>query len=140
VTTHETTDGKVPAYSIRLQSRHDLATTLTRFRDTIQARGMQLFAEIDQAKAAADVGMTLRPTTLFLFGSPKSGTPIMVANVPAALELPLRAVVWKDEQGAVFIDHQDVAALLQDQYGVPASLLEPMRGLPVLMRAIAGVE
>jgi uncharacterized protein (DUF302 family) len=139
MTKHETTDGKVPAYSVRLQSVHDLGTTLARFRDTLQARGMQLFAEIDQAKAAADVGMSLRPTVLFLFGSPKAGTPIMAANSPAAVELPLRAVVWEDEHGAVFIDHQDVVALLHDQYGVPISLLEPMRGVSVLMRTIAGL-
>jgi uncharacterized protein (DUF302 family) len=127
----------VPASLVTVQSQYDFATTVTRLRDTLAARGLTLFADIDQSEAAAGVGMPLRPTRLFIFGNPKGGTPVMAAYPHAALELPLRAVVWEDADKHVFIDYQDVTKTLTS-YGVDASLLVPMQPVPALLRAVAG--
>jgi uncharacterized protein (DUF302 family) len=80
--------------------------------------------------------MPLRPTRLFLFGNPKAGTPVMAAYPHAALELPLRAVVWEDADKRVFIDYQDVTKTLPG-YGVDASVSAPLQQVPVLLHAVA---
>jgi uncharacterized protein (DUF302 family) len=76
------------------QSVHDMAAKLTAM---ISAKGMKLFAVIDQAAEARQVGLTLRETTLVLFGSPQAGTPVMAASPLSALDLPLKVLIWADE-------------------------------------------
>ncbi len=132
----ETPDA-LPSSLITVQSRYDFATTVARLKETLAARGMTLFADVDQSDAASRVGMSLRPTRLFLFGNPKAGTPIMAASPHAALELPLRAVVWEDGQQRVYIDYQDVTQALA-QYHVDPQALVPLQQAPALLRAVAG--
>jgi uncharacterized protein (DUF302 family) len=72
--------------------------TVARFTDLLSAEGVRLFAVIDQAAEARQVGLELRDTTLVLFGNPKAGTPVMVASPLAALDLPLKVLIWADEQ------------------------------------------
>jgi uncharacterized protein (DUF302 family) len=71
--------------------------TVGRLTDLIAARGMKVFAVIDQSAAAREVGLELRETTLVIFGSPAGGTPVMVAAPLAALDLPLKVLIWADE-------------------------------------------
>lgn len=127
-----------PSRTQSLTSQHDFATTVSRLKDTLSARGLTLFADIDQRAAAAQAGTTLRPTRLFLFGNPKGGTPAMQANPHAAVELPLRAVVWQDEQGAVYIDYQDAAGVLAGDYGLPANIVAPLATVRALLEGVAG--
>jgi uncharacterized protein (DUF302 family) len=70
--------------------------TLARLTELVRAKGMKVFAVIDQGEEAALVGLQLRPTFLVIFGSPVSGTPVMVAAPLAALDLPLKVLVWED--------------------------------------------
>ena len=77
-------------------SRQSVADTVAKLTDMITARGMRLFAVIDQAAEARQAGLTLRETTLVLFGSPKAGTPVMAASPLAALDLPLKVLIWAD--------------------------------------------
>jgi uncharacterized protein (DUF302 family) len=70
--------------------------TVSRLTDLVSARGMRLFAVIDQRAAARQVGLELRETTLVIFGSPAGGTPVMAAVPLAALDLPLKVLVWAD--------------------------------------------
>jgi uncharacterized protein (DUF302 family) len=77
-------------------SRFPFVETVARVKDAISRSGAKLFAEIDQAAAAASVGLTLRPTTLLIFGNPKAGTALMEAVPLIALDLPLRIVIWED--------------------------------------------
>ncbi|CAB3771550.1 DUF302 domain-containing protein [Paraburkholderia humisilvae] len=137
MTARAETPDAVPASLVTVQSQYDFATTITRLRDTLAARGLTLFADIDQSEAAAGVGLPLRPPRLFLFGNPKSGTPVMAAYPHAALELPLRAVVWEDADRRVYIDYQDVTKTLTS-YGVVASQLVALQPVPALLRAVAG--
>lgn len=127
-----------PSSVISLQSKYDFVTTVSRLKDALSARDVTLFAEIDQSAAAAQAGMTLRPTKLFLFGNPKAGTPVMNANPHAALELPLKAVVWEDDQKNVYVDYQDVTATLERDYKIDAQRIAPLKQTPVMLRAVAG--
>jgi uncharacterized protein (DUF302 family) len=84
-------DGAVTKLSPR-----SVKETVTRFTDMAAAKGLKVFAVIDQTAAAREVGLELRETTLVLFGSPAAGTPVMVAAPMAALDLPLKILVWAD--------------------------------------------
>lgn len=79
-----------------LKSRHSYSDTVALLQQSMTAGGNRIFCTIDQAAAAADVGMKLRPTTLILFGNPKGGTPLMEAFPEVALELPLKILIWED--------------------------------------------
>jgi uncharacterized protein (DUF302 family) len=79
-------------------SPRSVSETVARFTDLLKTKGVRLFAVIDQAAEARQVGLELRDTTLVLFGNPKAGTPVMVASPLSALDLPLRVVVWADGQ------------------------------------------
>jgi uncharacterized protein (DUF302 family) len=82
-----------------VQSRHSYNETLSILRQAIADAGNTIFADIDQSGAAAAVGLTLRPTTLLVFGNPRGGTPLMDAYPEFALELPLKILVWEGSDG-----------------------------------------
>jgi uncharacterized protein (DUF302 family) len=77
-------------------SRQSVAGTVAKLTAMISAKGMRLFAVIDQAAEARQAGLTLRETTLIIFGSPEAGTPVMAASPLAALDLPLKVLIWAD--------------------------------------------
>lgn len=128
-----------PPSVVSVQSRYDFLATVSRLKETLATRGVTLFADIDQSDAASRTGLSLRPTRLFLFGNPKAGTPIMAANPHAAMELPLRAVVWEDDRQRVFVDYQDVTRSLV-HYNVDSQLFAPLQQMPALLRAVAGQD
>ena len=84
------------------QSRYSYSETVERLSKAISDAGIKIFDTIDQAAAAAQVGMTLRPTALIIFGNPRAGTPFMQAFPLMALELPLKTIVW-EENGTVSV-------------------------------------
>ena len=98
------------------KSRYSYPETVTHLSQAITNGGATIFASIDQAAAAAQVGMTLRPTTLIVFGNPKGGTPLMQAFPLVALELPLKLVVW-EEGGGVSVAYTPVAEIAA-RYGI----------------------
>jgi uncharacterized protein (DUF302 family) len=77
-------------------SPRPVADTVTRFTEMLDAKGVKVFAVIDQAEAARQAGQQLRDTTLVIFGNPAAGTPVMDAVPLAALDLPLKVLVWDD--------------------------------------------
>jgi uncharacterized protein (DUF302 family) len=81
-------------------SPRSVIETVSRLREMVDARGMRLFAVIDQSAEARQAGLELRETTLVIFGSPATGTPVMVASPLAALDLPLKVLVWADGEQA----------------------------------------
>ena len=87
-----------------------VADTVTRLTDLIAAKDMELFAVIDQSAEASRAGLQLRETTLVLFGSPAAGTPVMAAAPLAALDLPLKVLIWADE-GQTRVSYYSPAAL-----------------------------
>lgn len=101
--------------------------TLARLVEVLEAAGMRIFARIDHAAGAREVGLAMPPTVLILYGHPKGGTPIMLAAPQAALELPLRVLVREDANGLTRVSFHPITPLLRDA-GVPAALaarLEP---------------
>jgi len=84
-------------------SRHSVAETLDRLESLARSHGMLVFARIDFAGDAGRAGLTMRPMQALLFGSPSTGTPLLVASPRAGLDLPLKALVWEDVEGRVWV-------------------------------------
>ncbi len=83
--------------------------TMDRLEAEIAAKGLTLFARIDHSAGAAEVGLTLRPTVLFIFGNAKGGTPLMQAAQTAGIDLPLKVLVWQDDKGVTQVSYNDPA-------------------------------
>ncbi len=94
---------------ITLRSAHDFKTTLDRLLLGLKAKGITVFATVDHAAGAASVGLSLRPTTLVVFGNPAAGTPVMQVEQSAGIDLPLKALVWEDANGAAHLSYNDPA-------------------------------
>jgi uncharacterized protein (DUF302 family) len=111
-----------------LASPYSVADTLTRLESVIASKGLTIFARIDHSGEAAKVGLTMQPTELLLFGSPKSGTPLMVASPTLAIDLPLKALVWQDVEGAVWLSYNSTE-YLQQRHTIPATLIQNIAGV-----------
>jgi uncharacterized protein (DUF302 family) len=126
-----------PRYSTK-QSRHTFADTVELLTTAIRQAGNTVFATIDQAAAAKQVGLDLRPTVLVIFGNPRGGTPLMSQFPAIALQLPLKLVISETPDG-VLVLHDRVAALAPD-YGVSAdhpAVAAMDRALEMLTGAVA---
>jgi uncharacterized protein (DUF302 family) len=121
---------------VTLPSPFPFDATLERVERTIQARGLTLFARIDHGGGARAAGLEMGDSVLLIFGDPRSGTPLMVAEPLIALELPLKALVWADGT-RVWVSHPDVHELGR-RYGVPEELIANIAGLGLLLRAALG--
>ncbi|MBV9922962.1 MAG: DUF302 domain-containing protein [Pseudonocardia sp.] len=92
---------------ITLRSGFSVAATIDRLTGAVTSRGMTVFAMIDHAANAVEVGMELRPTQLLIFGNPRAGTLLMRDQQSVGLDLPLRTLVWEDEAGDVWATYDD---------------------------------
>ena len=86
-------------------SKHSVPDTIERFEAAVKARGWVVFTELDHAAAAAKVGLALRPRTVVVFGNPKLGTGLMQKAPTLAIDNPLKALVWQDDQGRVWLTY-----------------------------------
>jgi uncharacterized protein (DUF302 family) len=111
-----------------LPSPYSVADTLKRLESVIASKGLTIFARIDHSGEAAKVGLTMQPTELLLFGSPKSGTPLMVASPTLAIDLPLKALVWQDVEGAVWLSYNS-PEYLQQRHTIPDALIKNIAGI-----------
>ncbi|QGZ63150.1 DUF302 domain-containing protein [Paraburkholderia acidisoli] len=126
--------GQHPSSVLTLKSAHDFDTTIARVKTLLATAGAVVFADVDQREAAEAAGLTLRRTRLILFGNPKAGTPVMAANPHAAVELPLRLVVWEDDEGHARVDYRDVSQTLGPLYGITPEVLGPLQRVPALIQ------
>ena len=115
-------------------SRESVAATVAKLTDMITAKGMKLFAVIDQAAEARQAGLTLRETVLVIFGSPQAGTPVMAASPLAALDLPLKVLIWADE-GQTKVSYYAPAALAASHH-LTADLAASLAGINALTDAL----
>ena len=97
--------------------------TVDNLKNILQAKGVTLFAVVDHSGEAAKVGMHMPPTKLLIFGSPKSGTPLMLASPSIAIDLPLKILVWEDNQGKSWVSYNS-PEYLQERHGLPQDLLQ----------------
>ena len=103
---------------ITLPSAHGAKATADRLAAEVAAKGMVVFARVDHAAGAKKVGLALRPTEVLIFGNAKGGTPLMQAKQTIGIDLPLKALVWEDADGKVWLTYNDPAWLAQ-RHGAP---------------------
>jgi uncharacterized protein (DUF302 family) len=93
-------------------SNHSVDETVEKLMSMLEAKGITLFALVDHSGEAAKVGMTMHPTKLLIFGSPKAGTPLMQATPSIAIDLPLKILVWEDASGKAWISYNSPEYLM----------------------------
>jgi uncharacterized protein (DUF302 family) len=106
-----------------LSSPYSVPETLKRIESILQEKGLTIFCRIDHSGEAEKVGLKMRPTLLILFGSPKGGTPVMVASPTIAIDLPLKVLISEDAEGKVWVSHNS-PEYLQQRHNVPADLVK----------------
>ncbi|MCG2629221.1 DUF302 domain-containing protein [Bradyrhizobium sp. WYCCWR 13023] len=121
---------------ISIKSNFGPEDTMKRLEAEVKARGLTVFAHIDHAAGAAAVDLTLRPTDLLIFGNAKVGTPLMQQAQTAGIDLPLKALVWQDEQGATWLSYNDPAFLAQ-RHGAGEPATPVVAALTGALHAIA---
>ena len=110
-------------------SNHSVDEIVEKLKQILQSKGVTLFATVDHSGEAAKVGMKMPPTKLLIFGSPKAGTPLMLAAPSVAIDFPLKILIWEDARGKVWVS-----------YNSPAYLQERHAIAPELMQNIAVIE
>ena len=115
-------------------SPHPVADTVSKLTGIIGAKGIRLFAVIDQSAEARQAGLSLRETTLVIFGNPAAGTPVMAAAPLAALDLPLKVLVW-DDNGQTKVSYYSAEALAA-RYHLDASLAGNLAAVNALTDAL----
>jgi uncharacterized protein (DUF302 family)/uncharacterized membrane protein YidH (DUF202 family) len=108
---------------VDIPSHHPVEATVEKIRNILAAKGVTLFALVDHSGEAEKVGLKMRPTKLLIFGSPKAGTPVMLAAPSIAIDLPLKLLVWEDEAGKAWISYNS-ADYLRSRHHVPAELMQ----------------
>ena len=96
---------------VTVPSAHDVASTVERLKALLAQKGIELFAHVDHAAGARQVGLPLRPTQVLIFGNPKAGTPLMPSRQSIGLDLPLRVLVWEDGEGKTWLTYRPVEEL-----------------------------
>ena len=121
---------------VDIPSDHSVDETVERLKGILQAKGITLFALVDHSGEAAKAGIKMRPTKLLIFGSPKAGTPLMLAASRIAIDLPLKILIWEDAQGKVWVTYNS-PVYLQERHGLPAELLPNIGVIETLAKAAA---
>ena len=104
-------------------SSYPVDRTVENLQRILTSKGIPMFALIDHSGEAAKIGVKMLPTKLLIFGSPKAGTPIMLAAPTAALDLPLKVLVWQDRSERVWMSYNSVD-FLRSRHEIPAELLQ----------------
>ncbi len=121
---------------INLPCAGSVAETADRLEALLHAKGIKIFARIDQEAEAQVFGLSLRPTILVIFGDPKAGTPLMERYPSLALDLPLKALIWESSDGKVWLSY-NALEYLQERHGIEAPLFA---GLGTLFSSVAKPE
>jgi uncharacterized protein (DUF302 family)/uncharacterized membrane protein YidH (DUF202 family) len=121
---------------VNVPSNHSVDQTVERLKGILEAKGVKLFALVDHGGEAEKVGLKMPPTKLLIFGSPKAGTPLMLAAPSIAIDFPLKILIWEDSQGRVWVSYNS-PAYLQERHGVPQELLQNI-GVVETLAAKAG--
>jgi len=108
---------------VDVPSSHSVDQTVERLKEILNAKEVTLFALVDHSGEAAKAGMKMPPTKLLIFGSPKAGTPVMLAAPSIAIDLPLKVLVWEDRSGNVCVSY-NTPAYLQKRHNVPDELMQ----------------
>jgi uncharacterized protein (DUF302 family) len=121
-----------------VRSRFGPKETMDRLETEIRAQGMTVFARIDHAAGAAEVGLTLRPTELIIFGNARGGTPMMQSVQTVGIDLPLKALVWEDASGKTWLSYNEPGWIAQRHSiaNAEAVVSKMAAGLSAISRAV----
>ena len=118
---------------IDLACKQTVAETVDRLETLLHAKGITIFARINQAAEAETAGLIMRPTVLMIFGDPKAGTPLMNQHPSLAMDLPLKALVWESAEGRVWLSYNS-PEFLQQRHGLDAP---PFGAIGSLLQTVA---
>ena len=121
---------------VSVQSRLSARETLDRLLAAFAARKLTVFARVDHAAGADAVGLPLRPTELVIFGNTQGGTALMQHRQTAGIDLPLKALVWEDAEGKVWLGYNDPAWIAQ-RHGLGAATAPAVKAMTAMLSAIA---
>jgi uncharacterized protein (DUF302 family) len=118
-------------------SNHSVDQTVAKLENILQSKNVTLFAVVDHSGEAEKVGMKMPPTKLLIFGSPKAGTPLMLAAPSIAIDLPLKILVWEDAQRKVWVSYNS-PEYLKERHGLPQELLQNIAVVETFAAKAAG--
>ncbi len=120
---------------VTLASNYSFDETLHRLEELLHSKGVKLFARIDHSGEAEKAGLSMPPTRLLIFGSPKMGTAIMLAAPTAAIDLPLKALVWQDSRGKVWVSYNN-PRYIADRFSLSEDQIAPISGVGGLVKEV----
>ena len=121
---------------VKIASQHSVTDTVSKLEAILQTKGVKLFAVVDHSDEAEKAGLQMPNTKLLIFGNPKGGTPLMLAAPSTAIDLPLKALVWEDADGKVWLSYNS-PDYLQQRHGFPAELEKNIAAIePLLAQAV----
>ncbi len=121
---------------VNLPGTHSVDQTVAKLERILKAKEVTLFALVDHSGEAEKAGLKMPPTKLLIFGSPKAGTPVMLAAPSIAIDFPLKILIWEDAHGKVWVTYNS-PAYLQERHGVPQDLLQTTAVAEALSRTAA---
>ena len=113
-------------------SSYSVPETLDRLESVVKAKGLTVFARIDHSGEAQKIGLKMRPTQLLIFGNPKTGTALMNSSPSIAIDLPLKALAWEDQNGKVWLSYNGPDYLKQ-RHALKEELMPSIAGVGVLI-------
>jgi uncharacterized protein (DUF302 family) len=122
---------------VHLSSPYSVTETIKRLESLLHAQGVTEFCRIDHSGEAEKVGLKMHPTQVIIFGSPKGGTPVMTAAPTVAIDLPLKALIWEDGGGKVWVSYNSPEYLKQ-RHNIPDELVKNIAGIGPLLQKVVG--
>ncbi len=117
-------------------SKYSVPETLDRVDALLQSKGIKIFVRVDHSREAEKVGLKMPPTQLLIFGNPKGGTPVMLAALTAAIDLPLKALAWQDADGKVWLSYND-PKYIKKRFGLTDEQIQTIVGIgPLIEQAL----
>ena len=121
-----------------IESAFPVRETIERLISIVEAKGMTIFGRIDHAENAIKQGLILRPTELIIFGNPKAGTLLMQDKQTAGIDLPLKALVWEDEEGKTWLTYNDTN-WIAERHGLSKNSDAIVKAIADGMAAVANI-
>ncbi|HEX4158867.1 MAG TPA: DUF302 domain-containing protein [Rhizomicrobium sp.] len=121
---------------VTFESSRGQKETVEGLAAAIAAKGLTVFARINHAASAAEVGLQLRPTELVIFGNAKGGTPLMQREQTIGIDLPLKALIWQDAEGQTWLSYNDPAWIVE-RHGVAPDQLPNLKMMTEMLAVLA---
>lgn len=130
-----------PEGMIQQRSPYSVKETVKRLTTNAQDKGLRIFTTVDHRKGANSVDMSLRPTTVVIFGNPKAGTPFMQCAQTIGIDLPVKMLAWRDDQGQTWLGYNDPAYIARRHNAADCAAVEPIsKALAGLAKATVDAE